>query len=292
MSVYINKIFILAGQGGIGKSTALRHLALTWANGTIKELEQFDFVFHIALKDVKNNQPIENLIINQHKGLKSRNVSPTEIKEIIESDHHKMLFLLDGHDEYKPGTNSSIDSAIRKDSLEDCSLILTSRESKELPDIRWYMDAEAEITGFDADGIREYVTKYLGSKERKEELISQAKKCKLVTSDFSRGENDGDNSSDIDDDQYDFGILCIPFLLHMICALYLRKVSLPRTRTGIMSAIVERCPDWDEIRKTGQKKIKAVEDALVRLGEYVLTRLLNGDKSQAYKKVCYISLMH
>ena len=282
-------LVLLAGQGGIGKSTALRHLALSWANGTVNELKQFDFVFHIALKDVKNDQSIENIIIKQHKGLKSRKVSPIEIKNIIESDQHKILLLLDGHDEYTVGTNPNIDDVITKDILTDCSIILTSRESKELPEIRCYMDAEAEITGFDSDGIREYITKYLGSREKQKELISHAKKCKLITSDFRKDDGENDDSDDTEeanqDDLYDFGILCIPLLLHMICVLYLRKVSLPRTRTGIISAIVERCPDWEEIRKTGQKRVKAVEEALVRLGQYVLKRLLDGDKSQVFKKV-------
>ena len=254
----------------------MKHLALGWADDTLDELKQFDFVFHIALKDVRGNQTIEEIIIKQHKGLKSRKVSPTEIKDIIESyDDFKVLLLFDGHDEYTPGINPNIDNAITKDILADCWIILTSRETKQLVPLREYMNAEAEILGFDKEGVREYMTKCLGSPERQKELIIIAKKCRIITSpildsDSEQSEDDEGNSEDSRedisdtseydnaqfDDFNDFGILCVPILLHMICVLFMRKVSLPKTRTGIISAIVERCPNWEEIRKSGKKQVK------------------------------------
>ena len=294
---------MLAGQGGIGKSTAMKHLALGWADGTLKELKQFNFMFHIALKDVRGNETIEEIIIKQHKGLKSRKVSPAEIKNIIESyDNIKVMLLFDGHDEYTLGTNADIDNAITKDILADCWIIVTSRETKQLIRLKEYMNAEAEILGFDKEGVREYMIKCLGSQEKQKELIIIAKKSRIITSPIldSDSESDDDENSDVKsetisdtsdydnalfDDFYDFGILCIPILLHMICVLFMRKVSLPRTRTGIISAIVERCPDWDEIRKTGQKKVKTIEDAFKRFSEFILGKLLNDDNNQIFNKV-------
>ena len=41
-------IITIAGQGGIGKTTATKYMALNWAEGSSKELENFDFVFHIT----------------------------------------------------------------------------------------------------------------------------------------------------------------------------------------------------------------------------------------------------
>ena len=219
-------------------------------------MKQFDFVFHIALKDVKNDQSIENIIIKQHKGLKSRNVSPTEIKNIIECDHHKILLLLDGHDEYTVETNPNIDDVITKDILTDCSIILTSRESKELPEIRCYMDAEAEITGFDSDGIRDYITKYLGSREKQKELISHAKKCKLITSDFRKDDGENDDSDDIEeanqDNLYDWNpVYSIP-APHDLCAVFEKSVSAKNQnwnhirRSGEMSRLGGNTEDWTE----------------------------------------------
>ena len=250
----------------------MKHLALGWADGTLKEMKQFDFVFHIALKDVRGNETIEEIIIKQHKGLKSRKVSPAEIKNIIESGLHKVLLLMDGQDEYTPGTNADIEDAIKRNILTDNWIIVTSRENEELADIKQHMDAEAEIIGFDQNGIEEYMTKYLGKKDKCDKLIDIAKQSGIIEFDWIPY-------------AYNYGILCIPFLLHMICVLYLRKVSIPKTRTGIISAIVERCPDWEEIRKTGKKRVKEVEEALVQLGECMLEKLLRGDRRNSFQKV-------
>ena len=53
----------------------------------------------------------------------------------------------------------------------------------------------------------------------------------------------------------------------------------------IIPAIVERCPDWEEIRMTSEKKVKAVEGALVKLGEFVMMKQLQGDKNQVFQQV-------
>ena len=253
----------------------MKQLSRIWTDGH-DALKKFNFVFHIAFKCVRGPQGIESLIVEQHAGLCGNNVQPHEIKTILEDKTLKVLITLDGHDEYKPGTNTYIDRMLTKHYLRNCWIVLTSRETKELATIREYLDAEAEIKGFDKRRVKEYITKYLGDKNKCEELLKIAEKSRIITRRWNL---------------YHFGILCIPILLHMICVLFIAKVSLPKTKTGIMSAIVERCPDWDEIRKTGQKKVKVAEDALVKLGEFVWGKLLQGDKSQVFQKVILILLM-
>ncbi len=58
-------IFLHLGQGGVGKSTSLKQLALLWANRESKELEQFDIVYHIALNSVKKDEALEEIILRQ-----------------------------------------------------------------------------------------------------------------------------------------------------------------------------------------------------------------------------------
>ena len=68
----------------MGKSTAMKHLAITWADGTAEELKKFDFVFHISLKHVRTNKSLEKIIIEQHNSLEANKVTPAEIKCILE----------------------------------------------------------------------------------------------------------------------------------------------------------------------------------------------------------------
>ena len=121
--------------------------------------------------------------------------------------------------------------------------------------------------GFDEKRVKKYITKYLGDSDKCEELLRITTKSPFIKYIYL-------NELVYSISSYDYGILCVPILLHMICVLFLRNVSLPETRTGIISAIVERCPDWEEIRKTGQKRVKAVEEALVKLGKFVLKKTI------------------
>ena len=250
----------------MGKSTALKHLAVCWANGSVKELKQFDFVFHVSLKDVHKNDSIESIIITQHKGLSGNNVQPHEIKRIMEDTTKQVVLLLDGHDEYKRGINVNIDRAITKDLLRNCCIVLTSRESKELSDVRECMDVEAEIKGFDEQGREEYITKYLGSTEKTSELLTSLKHTLQV-------------------DCRVHEILRIPFLLHMICVLFNRSASLPKTKTGVLDAIVDRCINWDAIRKCGKKKLEDMKDALIKLGKLAMEGLQRDQFQQTFTEV-------
>ncbi len=267
-------LFLHSGAGGVGKSTSLKHISLAWANGESPQLKQFDFVFHVALKFAKGTQSLENMIVDQHNVLERQRASPHDIRQLLQGElNQKVLLLLDGYDEYKKGTCTDIDNALIR-GLPYSSILLTSRDTKEVAELRPHMDVEAEITGFDPERVEEYITKYLGSENKCGELVAVANANQL------RKETD---------EGIDYGIMQVPIMLHMICVLFQRNVSLPRTRTGVISAIIERCPDWEEIRKSGKKTLKewkaALEIALVKLGELAWLRLRDGNKDLVFTKV-------
>ena len=277
-------IIIIAGQGGIGKTTATKYMALNWAEGSSEELEKFDFVFHITLKDVTSKKTMAEIIIEQHGFLSGNEVNAEEIKTIIKGHtNHTILFIIDGYDEYQPGTCPELDNAIKRYSLRNYWVVLTSRETKDFLRIAEFLDAEAEITGFDADRVKEYITKYVGSTERCDQLIGIARDSEIISG-ISEKLSVGESSKSSRERDY-YGILCIPFLLNMICELFMRNISLPKTKTGIISAIVDRCPGWEEIRTTGEKGLKNVEKTIQKLGKFVLDRLLKEDFHQQFAKV-------
>ena len=57
----------VAGEGGSGKSCTLAMFAMDWAEDkAAPELQQFDFVFLVALRDVDSDIPLENVVQQQH----------------------------------------------------------------------------------------------------------------------------------------------------------------------------------------------------------------------------------
>ena len=226
-------------------------------------------MFPVSLKVVKRNDPIEKIIIRQRKGLndRARNVQPEEIGSILRGQtKQKVLLLFDGHDEYKPGTNNDIDQIVTKYYLRNCWVLVTSRENENFLPIKECSDFDAEVTGFDVDKVEEYLLKCLGSEEKCLRFLSIAEK-------LHREANEKEK----------YGIMHNPFFLHMLCILYQRRISLPKTRTGILDTIVERCPQWDSIRKSGKKTKKNLDEVVTRLGKFVLRCLL--EERHVFEKV-------
>ena len=264
-NIYLIKI-VFTGCGGIGKSTAMKHLALVWADGSSKEMGKFDFVFHISLKSVNENSTLEDIIISQHKGLKANGVKSGEIKSIL-NGRQKALLLMDGFDEYTKGTNEGIDKVIEKESLWNCWVIVTSRVIPELESVKPFMDAEAAIHGFNEEKVKEYATKFLGSEDDSEELIEKAQESRISK------------------------LMSIPIILQMLCVLFTSTLSLPETRTGIVQAIVKRCIDCSFVRLNGLKpnfQASEIHKMLVKLGGLAWESLQNNVRHLLLNKVRYM----
>ena len=263
----------------MGKTTAMKYLAISWADGTSQELKKFDFVFHIALKHVKEHSGyIEDIIIAQHSRLKAKKVKPSEIRSILEGDTSKVLLLIDGHDEYKTGYNVDIDEAIRKEKFGDIWMILTSLETEQLYDVKQYMDAEVEIRGFDVHGVRTYIYQYMEDERKAVELL---KENKAEGKSFYRS------------------IFNVPVLLNMICSLFEgMSAALPRTRTGLLGSIVQKCVNREAIRSKDKKAISKagagfniegwpthISEAFLKLGELAWEKLNEPGKNLIFERV-------
>ena len=258
----------------MGKSTTMKYLAITWADGTSEELKKFDFVFHIALKRVKDNSPIEKIIVEQHTGLQAKEVKPAEIKCILEEDTDgKIMLILDGHDEYTVGRNTDIDKAIMKEKLWNCWMFITSRENDQIKDLKQYMDAEVELYGFNGENARQYATKTIGNKEEAETMLKQAVEKSLC-------HWDGKNTFFLE-----LSFLCLPIFLHMICVIFCSEKNLPDTATKILQAIVDRCIKREAIRGAAQRTGEGVQRTLFNLGRLAWGVLNAHGKLFTFEKV-------
>ena len=249
----------------MGKSTASKHVAITWADGKSEQLNKFLFTFHITLKQVKYNMPMENIIVEQHCELKANKVTPEEIRNILEGcSSGQILLVIDGHDEYKPGRNSDIDDIIMKRTLGNCSLILTSRETEQIANVQEYMDVEAEICGFNSSNVLTYITQSLGSAAKCAELLKQAESSGLCIVD-EKGHY-----------SFVYSFLQIPIFLNMICVIYKSQLTLPKTKTGIMDCMVNRYMTRETNRSGCTLGSDSASDGLVKLGKLAWQGLVDG----------------
>ena len=143
----------------------------------------FDFVFLIPLRNVNRNCSLLDIILTEHEQL--RNTDANLIKTVLNGQtNHKVLLLLDGYDEYTPGTNADIDKVMQS-SVGKCFTIITSRpehDSKHTKTkfvsmkVRNAMDGEVIIEGFSQENTKRCSTKFLESENRSKEMLNQAKK--------------------------------------------------------------------------------------------------------------------
>ena len=233
-------------------------------------LGRFDFVFLLRLRYADKKSSLAELIIKQHGKLEERD------REHIESilrgkTTHRVLLLLDGYDEYKPGTNESIDRAIEH-SVGNCFLILTSRPSRPSDDehflskeIRDKMDGEVRIEGFTEESLYTCGTKYLESEEKCQLLIQQSKQAGV------------------------YPLLRVPIVLLMICVVFSLNGSLPQTRTALYEKIFELTIDRTALKTFSPgfyADVKEFLDSLLfALGELSWKSLQKGIQQLLLKKV-------
>ena len=209
-------------------------------------------MFLLRLRYVDQNSSLAELIIKQHPQFKDTDTK--FINAILNGEeNYKVLLIFDGYDEYKPGTNKDIDNAI-ENSIGNCFLILTSRpdlpsrKGQYVPEhIREKMHAEVMIEGFSEENIRLCSTQYLRSKEKSEEMISEAKETSI------------------------HDLLKIPIVLLMICVLYAEEGFLPKTKTDTYDKIIDLLIDRT-VLKSFQPGMHAdikefIDELLVALGE-------------------------
>ena len=235
-------------------------------------VNKFDFVFLLRLRYVDKLSSLARLIITQHKKLTPGDTA--NVDAILEGNtNHRVLLLLDGYDEYKPGTNKDIDRAIEH-SIGNCFLILTSRpdppsgnEHYVSREIRDKMDGEVIIKGFDEENIANCSVQYLESEDSAVTMIHQAKEVGI------------------------YDLLKIPIVLLMTCVIYFEHKALPKTMTKIYSNIFEMIIDRTALKKFKPglyADVKEYLDVLLcALGELSWNALQNDVQQLLLKKVMW-----
>ena len=175
------------------------------------------------------------------------------------------MLLLDGYDEYTKGTNTEIDETITN-TIGDCFIIVTSRPGDYMAKSdREQINGEIHIKGLSEESIREYATKYLGSKEKCEDLLNKSKES---------GINE---------------LLQTPIILFMVCVLYFITEQLPTSKTVIVWQIVKMCIDRSTIKQLGKvsSEIAELDELLYILGELSWQALQRDRKQLLINKVLF-----
>ncbi len=244
---------------------------MDWVEGKNEFLQRFDCTFLIQLRHVSSNDQLEEEIIKQHTRLKTRKISPVHIRAMLEGDTgSKVLLLFDGYDEYKAGTNSEIDDAI-KDTKGECLIILTSRPGGHLDSIRRYMKGEVKIVGLSRKNIKKCATMFLNDEKMCKKMLTQA-------------------GGDVDRWKKDKGIydlLHIPIMLLMVCHIFKQNKSLPESKTQTIETMIKLSISRTVLKSFGKRAsdIDDLENLMCILGKLAWDALQRDSQELLIRKV-------
>ncbi len=241
-------------------------VGLDWAEDKWPELQKFQFVFLILLRYVDGNEPLEEIIMEQHGRLETENVSPAEVRAILQGEtNSNILVMFDGYDEYSRGTNEAIDKILLS-GKDNCLVIVSSRSGDFLHPIKTSMDEEVKITGFSDENIMKCAEQYLGSEQLAGDFVYEAE------------EADGAGI---------YKLLHIPIILLMTCAVFIENKSLPSNKTDIFAKVVDMSISRTTLKTMGKtaSEVENLQELMKKLGKLAWVALKRESKQLLLYKV-------
>ncbi|XP_026551306.1 NLR family CARD domain-containing protein 4 [Pseudonaja textilis] len=160
---------IIEGEAGKGKTTLLKKIALLWANEDHPSLMRFKLVFFISLSGVEAG--LYETICEQLLR-KNYRICKEDFMEILELLEEKVLFLLDGYDEFKSQSCPEIEALIKESHRFKNTVIVTTR-TESIRSLRLFGSLIAETGDLTVESAKTLVKNVLEEATIAEGLLSQ-----------------------------------------------------------------------------------------------------------------------
>ena len=263
-----DRLVLVEGSPGIGKTTFSLKLAHDWANGLMpRNFPSFKLVFLLKCRDIIKD--VEEEIFEQ--------LLPEDLEEKIKkalsnflkklNNRKQILIILDGLDELREKAHDRVNKFLGRKKLSFCYVLATTRQEKGIF-TREHFGICLEIKGFNEENSFEYIRKHFRSIDTKdssmgERLVEEIKRNPLLRHLQSN-----------------------PLNLLLLCVVYedYYKGSLPLSMTELYRTIVtclwERyCARELKDSKKDEDLEKKFEITILALGELAWKCLLNGELS-------------
>ncbi|XP_063774118.1 NLR family CARD domain-containing protein 4 [Pseudophryne corroboree] len=152
---------IIEGEAGKGKTTILRRIAVLWSSGICQALQEYKLVFFITLRNT--SEELYETLCDQ--------LFPVTYDWKKEAFMHKIwklgqkvLFLLDGYDEFNSASCPEIDDLIKQNYKYGSTVILTTR-TESLGEVRYCGSQIVETSDFTVESAKTLITNVLREEE-------------------------------------------------------------------------------------------------------------------------------
>ena len=207
-----NKVILIEGAPGMGKSTLAIKMCKCWADDEL--LEEYDTVILLPLRNPKIQaaKSVKDLLLVLDDELRE-----CVYKEITKTNGEGICFLLEGFDELPHQLRNSSIFLTLSEELPNCTVMYTSRPEA-CNQLRSIASCRIEIRGFKEEQVEEYINNafenFEDGKEKAVKLTAQVKSNPSIRS-----------------------ILYVPINVAIICHLFLLKLTLPNTLTEVYTLL-------------------------------------------------------
>ena len=177
----LDRVFVIEGAPGGGKSTLALHICHQWAQGA-SWLARFDIVVLAYLRDeaIHNAKTLADIL-----PARTPEMSQSLASQLQATDGRNLLFIFDGWDEFPSNlmNNSFVSMIIQqphKLSLHQSTVLITSRPVAS-GNLLHIADRRVEILGFTQRQIHEYIEKALnGNSTQIEKLVQHLEEHPVI----------------------------------------------------------------------------------------------------------------
>ncbi|XP_044309520.1 NLR family CARD domain-containing protein 4 [Varanus komodoensis] len=211
---------IIEGEAGKGKTTLLKKIALLWANGDYPSLLKYKLVFFIRLSDAQTGlyeTVCEQLLKKEYR------ICKEDFMELLDSLREKVLFLLDGYDEFQSQNCPEIESLIKENHKFKNTVIVTTR-TESISSLRLFGSLIAKTGDLTKESAKQLIRNVLRT-ELAEGLLSQLER---TDSTFQRSGSHFDN------------LMKTPLFVVIACAIQMGETMFnPQTQTTLFSTLYD-----------------------------------------------------
>ena len=208
------KVILIKGDPGMGKSTLAINICKCWSEGSL--LQTYNAVILLILRDpeIQAAKTISDLLLTEGK------LRDSVLEEIIGCLGERICFLLEGYDELPEQLRKSSVFTNLKEKLPNCTLVYTSR-SEACDKLESVASRIIKIEGFKKESVDEYISNTFDSVDNGETLASELK-------------------SQLDENWAVRDILHIPINVAIVCVIFFHFSTLPETLTELYTLLCLR----------------------------------------------------
>ena len=247
------KRMLVYGRPGIGKTVFTQKTTYDWSQQQFKEkLGTFELVLLVKLREVRDLKDVKDILRVSKLLTSDGKISVNELYHYVCQHQEKVLFILDGYDEYNAENQSIVRQIWEREQLRDCCVVITTRQMK-ADELKSGSDAQFEINGFDRKRQVEFARRFL-----KDEDVGAFFKY-LEQQDLEE-------------------IAEIPLLLLILCLVWQEKDrrGLPTSRAKIYDQFIQTFFDhlFEKYSDAVVTEVDAYTDELCKLGSLAFDALL------------------